>query len=134
MAAVPGSPGRAITLASASLPVAALIISHIQSTCSCGEGKVGCARERCNGCAHMRWLASGGSSGSTRRQQGNGGSAAPNKLNQQTMLTGQELEDEEAEERGEVDGAQQRRHQAREQLEVGVGDLWSRDREGRQAG
>lgn len=42
--------------------------------------------------------------------------------------TRQELEDEEAEEGREVDGAQQRRHQAREQLQVRVSDLWAEGR------
>jgi hypothetical protein len=36
------------------------------------------------------------------------------------------LQDEEAEERREVDGAQQRRHQPAEQLQVWVGDLRGR--------
>ena len=49
---------------------------------------------------------------------------------------GQELQDEEAEEGGQVDGAQQRRHQPAEELQVGVSDLQAANRWGgrREAG
>ena len=56
--------------------------------------------------------------GSTSRQ---GGSKAGSQHQQAHRAC---LQDEEAQQRREVDGAQQRRHQSREQLQVRVGDLW----------